>query len=65
MQDQETYKILLRDLEQIDDVEQLARTLHEDGLQPNGDPRLEALFRRAMRGKGFYSQLLAAYCEPA
>jgi hypothetical protein len=59
------YEIWLRNLEQIDDVEELARTLHEGGELLNGDPRVEALFRRATSGKGHYSQLLSAYCEPA
>ncbi len=59
------YEIWLRSLEQIDDVEELARALHEGGDLPNGDPRLEALFRRATSGNGYYSRLLKAYCEPA
>jgi hypothetical protein len=62
---QDEYEIWLRNLEQIDDVEELARTLHEGGELPNGDPRVDALFRRATRGNGHYSQLLGAYCEPA
>jgi hypothetical protein len=59
------YELWLRNLEQIDEVEELARTLHEGGELPNGDPRLDALFRRATSGKGYYSQLLNAYFEPA
>ena len=65
MEEKDNYMIWLRDLEQIDDVEELARTLHESGEMPNGDPRLDALFRRATSGKGHYSQLLNAYFEPA
>lgn len=59
------YEIWLRNLEQIYDNEELARTLHKGGELPNGDPRVDALFRRATSGKGYYSQLLNAYCEPA
>lgn len=54
----------LRNLEQIDDNEELARTLHEGGVVPSGEPRVEALFRRATSGRGYYSQLLMTYCEP-
>jgi hypothetical protein len=59
------YEIWLRNLEQIYDNEELARTLHESGVWPNGDRRVESLFRRATSGQGYYSQLLNAYCEPA
>ena len=61
---QDPHEIWLHNLEQIDEIEELARTLHEDGVVPNGDLRVEALFRRATSGRGYYSQLLGAYCEP-
>lgn len=60
----DNYNGWLRNLEQTDEVEELARTLHEGGELPNGNPRLEALFRRATSGRGYYSQLLNAYFEP-
>lgn len=65
MHHQDPYEIWLRNLEQIDEIEELARTLYEGGVAPNGEPRVEALFRRATSGRGYYSQLLGAYCEPA
>jgi hypothetical protein len=65
MEEKDYYEIWLRDLQQLDEVEELARTLHKGGELPNGDPRVDALFRRATSGKGYYSQLLNAYCEPA
>ncbi|MGJ5051646.1 hypothetical protein ACQR09_31585 [Bradyrhizobium oligotrophicum] len=64
MHHQDPYEIWLRNLEQIDDNEELARTLHKDNEFPNGDPRVVALFRRATSGSGYYSQLLQAYFEP-
>jgi hypothetical protein len=65
MSGKEPYEIWLRDLEQNDDNNDVARTLFESGL-PDGCPRLEALFRRAMRGNGVYSQRLQALLgEPA
>jgi hypothetical protein len=50
----------LRDLEMIDDSNELARILLESGLYPHAHPRIEALFRRAAAGKGESSRLLAA-----
>ena len=64
MHHQDPYEIWLRNLEQIVQVEELARALHEGGVVPNGDARVEALSRRATSGRGYYSQLLRAYCEP-
>jgi hypothetical protein len=58
------YEVWLRDLEQNDDDNDVARVLHKDGELPNGDPRVDVLFRRAMRGNGFYSQLLQGYFGP-
>jgi hypothetical protein len=65
MEEKDYYEIRLLDLEQLDEVEELARTRHEGGELPNGDPRVDALFRRVASGKGYYAQLLNAYCEPA
>ena len=50
----------MRDLEMIDDNNELARILLGSGLYPYAHLRIEALFRRAAAGKGEYSQLLAA-----
>jgi hypothetical protein len=60
MADRDPYETWLRDQEQNDDNNDRARTLFESGLFPDGCPRLEALFRRAMRGNGVYSQRLQA-----
>lgn len=59
------YEIWLRNLEQIQDREELARTLHEAGVTPNGDARLLRMFDRATSGNGPYAQLLKINCEPA
>lgn len=53
------------DLEAISDLDDLARTLHESGLAPDSEPRIEVLFNRAMLGTGRYSQLLRAYVVQA
>jgi hypothetical protein len=50
----------LRDLEMIDDNNELAHNLWNSGLYPHAHPRIEALFRRAAAGKGEYSRRLAA-----
>ena len=50
----------LRDLEMIDDNNELAHNLLNSGLYPHEHPRIEALFRRAAAGKGEYSRRLAA-----
>jgi hypothetical protein len=59
------YEIWLCDLEQIQDREELARTLHKGGATPNGDARLMRLFRIATSGNGPYALLLRINCEPA
>lgn len=59
------YEIWLCNLEQIRDREQLARTLHEGDVTPNGDPRLARLFRIATSGSGPYALFLRIHCEPA
>ena len=59
------FEIWLRDHEQMDDANDLARALHRADIPSDGDPRIEALFRRATRGNGYYSVLLKAYSEPA
>lgn len=59
------YEIWICNLEQIQDSEELARTLHEGGVVPNGDARLSRLFHRATRGNGQYALLLKINCEPA
>jgi hypothetical protein len=51
---------VLRNLEMIYDTEELAHNLWESGLFPEEHPRIEALFRRAAAGRGFYSHQLAA-----
>lgn len=48
------------DLEEIDDTEELAHNILNSGLVPHCHPRIEALFRRAASGKGYYSQLIRA-----
>jgi hypothetical protein len=53
------YEIMLRDLEWIDDDNELARFLLEYDTPP-GDPRVDALLRRAMGGNGRYSLSLRA-----
>jgi hypothetical protein len=53
------YEIMLRDLERIDDDNELARFLLEYDMPP-GDPRVDALLRRAMAGTGRYSLFLRA-----
>jgi hypothetical protein len=63
--EKDDHEIWLNNLEQDDDKNNVARTLHESGIKPDGCPRLEAIFRRAMSGNGHYSQLLPAYYEPA
>jgi hypothetical protein len=63
--DRDPYEIWLNDLEENDDANDVARVLHKENVPPHGDPRVEALFRRATSGNGYYSQLLSAYCEPA
>jgi hypothetical protein len=65
MHDQNQHEIWLRNLEQIDDLEELARTLHESGVTPSGDTRLKRLFVRAIRGNGAYSLAVRINCEPA
>jgi hypothetical protein len=65
MIEKDDYEIWLNDLEQNDDVNDVARTLHESGWPPHGCPRLGAQFRRGMSGNGHYSQLLQAYYGPA
>ena len=50
---------MLRDLEGIDDDNELARFLLEYDIPP-GDPRVDALLRRAMAGNGRYSLSLRA-----
>jgi hypothetical protein len=61
MIEKDDYEIWLNDLEQDDDENNVARTLHGSGWLPDGCPRLEALFLRAIGGNGYYSQLLQAY----
>jgi hypothetical protein len=66
MDDRDSHETWLRDQEQNDDNNDLARTLFESDRWPDGCPRLEALFRRAMRGNGIYSQRLQdVFGEPA
>lgn len=48
------------DYELIDDVEELAHNLLGSGLAPHCHPRVEALYRRAASGSGYYSQLIRA-----
>jgi hypothetical protein len=60
MHHQDNSEIFFRNLEQIDSANELARTLREFDLTPNGEPRIEALFRRAIRGNGPDSQLLGS-----
>lgn len=65
MRCRDEYEIWLFNLEQIQDREELARTLHEGGVVPNGDVRLSRLFHRATSGNGPYALLLKINCEPA
>ena len=60
----DSYEVWLRNLEENDDDNDVARHLHKDCELPNGDPRIDALFLRAMSGNGYYSQLLRGYCGP-
>lgn len=46
--------------EEIDDTEELARNLIHSCLLPHSHPRIEALFRRAVSGRGHHSQLIRA-----
>ena len=61
---EEIYEIWLRDLEELESSNDVARVLHESGAVPDGDAQLEALFVRAAAGSGYYSQLIAAYSSP-
>jgi hypothetical protein len=59
--EKDEYEAWVSDLEQNDDNNDVARVLHKECIPPSGDPRVEALFRRATRGNGHYSQLLRTY----
>lgn len=50
----------LSNLEEINDLEELAHNLRHSVLAPDSHPRIEALFRRAASGKGYHSQLIRA-----
>ena len=47
-------------LEEINDLEELAHNLVHSCLVPHCHPRVEALFLRAASGRGFHSQLIRA-----